>query len=331
MNRKMLYFIRNKTIHFIVLMIAVAIFSFILIDLSPIDPVNIYLQQSAVSEAQRAALEQYWGVGQPITTKIWNWLINLLHGNLGTSLIYRIPVSQVILEKFEASIVLMSISWIISGLIGFLLGVVAGKNRGTWIDKLVKFYCYILQSAPSFWIGLLILIIFGVDLGWFPIGLGVPIGTMESNVTIWQWLARLVLPVLTLSLVGVAPIAMYTRNELVEVLSSDYILFAKARGESGWPLIERQALRNILLPALTLQFLSFSELFGGAVLVEQVFSYPGIGQTAVAAGLQSDVPLLLGIVLISAIFVFVGNLIADILYYFVDPRIKENESFDVKY
>lgn len=327
----MLYFIRNKTIHFIVLMIAVAIFSFILIDLSPIDPVNIYLQQSAVSEAQRAALEQYWGVGQPITTKIWNWLINLLHGNLGTSLIYRIPVSQVILEKFEASIVLMAISWIISGLIGFLLGVVAGKNRGTWIDKLVKFYCYILQSAPSFWIGLLILIIFGVELAWFPIGLGVPIGTMESNVTIWQWLARLVLPVLTLSLVGVAPIAMYTRNELVEVLSSDYILFAKARGESGWPLIERQALRNILLPALTLQFLSFSELFGGAVLVEQVFSYPGIGQTAVAAGLQSDVPLLLGIVLISAIFVFVGNLIADILYYFVDPRIKENESFDVKY
>ena len=327
----MLYFIRNKTIHFIVLMIAVAIFSFILIDLSPIDPVNIYLQHSALSEAQRAALEQYWGVGQPITTKIWNWLINLLHGNLGTSLIYRIPVSQVILEKFEASIVLMAISWIICGLIGFLLGVVAGKNRGTWIDKLVKFYCYILQSAPSFWIGLLILIIFGVELAWFPVGLGVPIGTMESNVTIWQWLARLVLPVLTLSLVGVAPIAMYTRNELVEVLSSDYILFAKARGESGWPLIERQALRNILLPALTLQFLSFSELFGGAVLVEQVFSYPGIGQTAVAAGLQSDVPLLLGIVLISAIFVFLGNLIADILYYFVDPRIKENESFDVKY
>lgn len=331
MNRKLLYFIRNKTIHFIVLMIAVAIFSFILIDLSPIDPVNIYLQQSAVSEAQRAALEQYWGVGQPITTKIWNWLINLLHGNLGTSLIYRIPVSQVILEKFEASIVLMAISWIISGLIGFLLGVVAGKNRGTWIDKLVKVYCYILQSAPSFWIGLLILIIFGVELAWFPVGLGVPIGTMESNVTIWQWLARLVLPVLTLSLVGVAPIAMYTRNELVEVLSSDYILFAKARGESGWPLIQRQALRNILLPALTLQFLSFSELFGGAVLVEQVFSYPGIGQTAVAAGLQSDVPLLLGIVLISAIFVFLGNLIADILYYFVDPRIKDNESFDVKY
>ena len=171
----------------------------------------------------------------------------------------------------------------------------------------------------------MILIIFGVELGWFPIGLGTPIGTLSNDVSIWDWISSLILPTLTLSLVGVASIALYTRNELVNILSSDYILFAKARGESGWKLIERQALRNILLPALTLQFLSFSELFGGAVLVEQVFSYPGIGQTAVAAGLQSDVPLLLGIVLISAIFVFVGNLIADILYYFVDPRIKEND------
>lgn len=328
MNTKTMNFIRNKTIHFILLMLAVAIFSFILLELSPIDPVNAYLKQTPVSVAQRAILEQYWGVNQPLTTKIAGWLLNILQGNLGTSLIYRIPVTQVIMEKFAASITLMAFSWIISGIFGFGLGIIAGKNKDTWIDKIIKVYCYIIQSAPSFWIGLLILIVFSVYLGWFPIGLGVPIGTIESNVTLWQWIARMVLPVMTLSLVGVAPIALYTRNELVEVLSSDYILFAKARGESGWPLIERQAIRNILLPALTLQFLSFSELFGGAVLVEQVFSYPGIGQTAVAAGLQSDVPLLLGIVLISAIFVFVGNLIADILYYFVDPRIKENESIE---
>ena len=328
MNKKAIKFIRNKTIHFIVLMIAVAIFSFVLIELSPIDPVTAYLKNVPVSHEQRLMLEQYWGVNQPMTTKIWDWLCNLLQGNLGTSLIYRIPVTEVIAEKFEASFILMAISWVISGLLGFGLGIVAGKNRGSWIDKLIKVYCYVLQSAPSFWIGLLVMIVFAVYLGWFPIGLGVPIGTIESDVTIWQWLARLVLPVLTLSLVGVAPIAMYTRNELVDVLSSEYILFARARGESGWPLIERQALRNILLPALTLQFLNFSELFGGTILVEQVFSYPGIGQTAVAAGLQSDVPLLLSIVLISAIFVFVGNLVADILYYFVDPRIRENENFD---
>lgn len=328
MNTKTLKFIRNKTIHFIVLMIAVAIFSFVLLELSPIDPVNAYLKQASVSAAQRAMLETYWGVGQPLTTKIFNWLSMILHGDLGVSLIYRIPVVDVISERFMASFVLLAVSWILSGIIGFTLGILAGKNKDTWIDRAVKTYCYILQSAPSFWVGIILLIVFSVTLGWFPVGLGVPIGRLAHNVNLWQWFSCMILPATTLSLVSVAPIALYTRNEVVNSLSSDYVLFAKARGESGWNLIERQTLRNVLLPVITLQFLSFNELFSGAVLVEEVFSYPGLGATAVSAGISSDVPLLLAIVLISAIFVFVGNLIADILYYFVDPRIKENEEIE---
>ena len=317
-----------KLVRFIILMIAVAIFSFILLDLSPIDPVNAYLNGAAVSEAQRQILQQYFGTNVPMQTKIYHWLLDLLQGNLGTSLIYRAPVIDVILDKFSASIVLMAISWLLSGILGFALGVVAGKNKGSWIDKAVKVYCYAIQSAPSFWVGMLILMVFAVYLGWFPVGFGVPIGVKSTDATFMEWASRLVLPTLTLSLVGLAPIAMYTRNELVQVLSSDYVLFAKSRGEKGWDLIKNHGLRNILLPAITLQFLSFSELFGGAVMVEQVFTYPGIGQTAVAAGLQSDVPLFLGIVIFSAIFVFVGNLLADISYYLIDPRIKESEFND---
>ena len=317
-----------KLIRFIVLMVAVAIFSFVLLDLSPIDPVNAYLHGAAVSEAQRAILEQYFGTNTPMTEKIFHWLMDLIRGDLGTSLIFRRPVIDVIIEKFTVSFVLMAISWIVSGVLGFALGVVAGKNKGTWIDKAVKVYCYAIQSAPSFWVGMLILMVFSVYLGWFPIGFGVPIGVRSTDATFMEWAVRLVLPTLTLSLVGLAPIAMYTRNELTQVLSSDYVLFAKSRGEKGWDLVKDHGIRNILLPAITLQFLSFSELFGGAVLMEQVFSYPGIGQTAVAAGLQNDVPLFLGIVIISAIFVFVGNLLADISYYFIDPRIKENEFND---
>ena len=309
-------------------MVAVAIFSFVLLDLSPIDPVNAYLHGAAVSEAQRAILEQYFGTNTPMTEKIFHWLMDLIRGDLGTSLIFRRPVIDVIIEKFTVSFVLMAISWIVSGVLGFALGVVAGKNKGTWIDKAVKVYCYAIQSAPSFWVGMLILMVFSVYLGWFPIGFGVPIGVRSTDATFMEWAVRLVLPTLTLSLVGLAPIAMYTRNELTQVLSSDYVLFAKSRGEKGWDLVKDHGIINILLPAITLQFLSFSELFGGAVLVEQVFSYPGIGQTAVAAGLQNDVPLFLGIVIISAIFVFVGNLLADISYYFIDPRIKENEFND---
>ena len=309
-------------------MIAVAIFSFVLLDLSPIDPVNAYLRGAAVSESQRAILESYFGVNVPLPTKIYHWLLDLVQGNLGTSLIYRAPVMDVILDKFSASLVLMAISWLLSGVLGFLLGIVAGKNKGSWIDKAVKVYCYAIQSAPSFWVGMLILMVFAVYLGWFPIGFGVPIGVSSSDATFAEWASRLVLPTLTLSLVGLAPIAMYTRNELIQVLSSDYVLFAKSRGEKGWDLIKNHGIRNVLLPAITLQFLSFSELFGGAVLVEQVFSYPGIGQTAVAAGLQNDVPLFLGIVVFSAIFVFVGNLLADLSYYLIDPRIKESEFSD---
>lgn len=309
-------------------MIAVAIFSFILLDLSPINPVTAYLKGAAVSESQRAILESYFGVNVPLPAKIYHWLLDLVQGNLGTSLIYRAPVMDVIMDKFSASIVLMAISWLLSGVLGFIFGVVAGKNKGSWIDKAVKVYCYAIQSAPSFWVGMLILMVFAVYLGWFPIGFGVPIGVKSTDATFMEWASRLVLPTLTLSLVGLAPIAMYTRNELVQVLSSDYVLFAKSRGEKGWDLVKNHGIRNILLPAITLQFLSFSELFGGAVLVEQVFSYPGIGQTAVAAGLQNDVPLFLGIVVFSAVFVFVGNLLADISYYLIDPRIKESEFSD---
>ena len=269
-----------KLVRFIVLMIAVAIFSFVLLDLSPIDPVNAYLHGAAVSEAQRQILQQYFGTNVPLPEKIFHWLMDLVQGNLGTSLIYRRPVIDVIIDKFMASLALMALSWILSGVIGFALGVVAGKNKGSWIDKAVKVYCYAIQSAPSFWVGMLVLMVFSVYLGWFPIGFGVPIGVRSTDATFLEWATRLVLPTLTLSLVGLAPITMYTRNELTQVLSSDYVLFAKSRGEKGWDLVKNHGIRNILLPAITLQFLSFSELFGGAVMIEQVFSYPGIGQTA---------------------------------------------------
>ena len=148
-----------KLVRFIVLMIAVAIFSFVLLDLSPIDPVNAYLHGAAVSEAQRQILQQYFGTNVPLPEKIFHWLMDLIQGNLGTSLIYRRPVMEVIMDKFTASLALMAISWILSGVIGFALGVVAGKNKGTWIDKAVKVYCYAIQSAPYFWVGMLVLMV----------------------------------------------------------------------------------------------------------------------------------------------------------------------------
>lgn len=318
-------FLGYKIVRLLILLIVVAAISFIMIELSPVDPVKAYLGEMLGTPDQIAKLSEYWGVNVPLQDKVIGWLVDLAQFNLGTSLIYRIPVTQVIIEKFTASLALMLSSWIISGIVGFGLGILAGAKRGSWIDKAVKTYCYILQSSPSFWIALIVMMIFSVWLGWFPSGMAVPIGVMADQVTLGEWLHRLILPAFTLSIVGISSIALFTRDRLVNIENSDYFLFAEARGESHWSIIKRHGIRNVLLPAITLQFMSFSELFGGAVLVEQVFSYPGIGQATIEAGLRSDVPLFLGIVIISTLFVFTGNAIADILYRYVDPRIRRLE------
>lgn len=325
-TEKIASFAGKKVLRLVSLLVVVCFVSFMLIQYSPIDPVRAYIGEMTVSEEHKAKLEEYWGVNTPPQEKFLNWAGNILKGDFGVSLIYRMPVADVIKERSMASFVLMATSWLFSGVLGFILGIVAGMNKGTWVDRAIKTYCYVLAATPTFWLALVLLMVFSVSLGWFPIGLSVPIGVTADNVTFFDRIQHLILPALTLSLLGVAQIAMFTREKLNEVLSSDYVLFAKARGEKGLDLVLRHGIRNVALPAITLQFLGFSELFGGAVLVEQVFSYPGIGQAAVAAGLRSDVPLLLGVVIFSAIFVFSGNLIADIIYEFVDPRIKQQEA-----
>lgn len=315
----------KNSIKIITLLLAVSIVSFTLVSISPIDPVQQYLLGlgTAVSPEKRAELEQYWGVDKPPVERYMIWLNELLHGNMGESSIYRRPVAQIIAERFVNSFALMLCAWILAGLIGFALGCVMGMYHDRMPDKILKKLCYVLSSVPTFWLGLLLLLIFSVWLGWFPIGFSSPIGVTSVKVTIRQKLHHLILPAFTLSLMSFSNIALHTRQKLIDVLNSEYVLFARARGEGRWTILLRHGLRNILLPALTLQFASFAELFGGSVLAENVFSYPGLGSAVSAAGLQGDVPLLLGITLFSALFVCVGNMIADVLYCVIDPRIRE--------
>ena len=322
---RLLRILVKNSIKIITLLLAVSMVSFALVSISPIDPVQQYLLGlgTAVSQEKRAELEQYWGVDKPPVERYMTWLNELLHGNMGESSIYRRPVAQIIAERFVNSFALMLCAWILAGLIGFALGCVMGMYHDRMPDKILKKICYVLSSVPTFWLGLLLLLIFSVWLGWFPIGFSSPIGVTSGNVTIRQKLHHLILPAFTLSLMSFSNIALHTRQKLIDVLNSEYVLFARARGEGKWTILRRHGLRNILLPALTLQFASFAELFGGSVLAENVFSYPGLGSAVSAAGLQGDVPLLLGITLFSALFVCVGNMIADVLYCVIDPRIRE--------
>ncbi|MEI3607511.1 ABC transporter permease [Pseudogracilibacillus sp. SE30717A] len=309
------------------LLIAICILSFLLVSYSPIDPVQTYIgaDLTRVGPEQTENIVEYWGLNESKTKQLLNWGKAILEGNLGTSYIYRSSVADIIAERFLSSILLMAIAWILSGILGFFLGVLGGMNEGSLLDRFIKTYCFILASTPGFWLGILLLMVFSVWLGWFPIGLGTPIGLSAEHVTFLDKLYHAFLPAITLSIVGVANVTLHTREKLIEVLETEYIRFGRAKGESGCTLLWRHGLRNISLPAISLHFASFAELFGGAVLAEQVFSYPGLGQTIVQAGLGGDVPLLLGIVLFSALFVFIGNIIAEILYRIVDPRIREGE------
>lgn len=325
----MAQFILRHIAKFVLLLVAVSMVTFILVSVSPIDPVQANVGQAAyinMSEAKRAQLAEYWGVNTPLWERYANWIGSFVQGDWGMSLRYNAPVTEVIAARALNSAALMAVAWVVSGVLGFVLGVVAGVYRGRLVDRIVKGYCFLLASTPTFWLGLVMLIVFSVQLGWFPFGFSVPIGVSAADVTFADALHHLALPALTLSVVGVANIALHTREKTIDVMGSEYFRFARARGMSTWAAMRTHGLRNLALPALTLQFAAISEIFGGSVLVEQVFSYPGLGQAAVTAGLGGDVALLAGIAIVSAAFVFGGNLIANLLYGVVDPRIKRGEA-----
>ena len=327
MNKGIGKFLTKKVLKLITLLVALCIITFVLMELSPIDPVTAYVGASTkVSAEQRQLIAEHWGLNQPPIIRFWSWFKSIISGDWGTSMIYRRPVLEVIGQKFIVSIWLMGISWILSGIIGFILGIIAGIKEGKLIDKIIRGYCYIIMSTPTFWLGILFIILFSVKLGWFPVALSVPIGVLSENVGFVERMQHIILPALTLSIISISSICMNTRQKVIEIMESDYILFAKARGESQISIIFNHVLKNVSLPAITLQFLSFSELFGGTIFVEQVFSYPGLGQATVSAGLKGDLPLLMGIAIISLVFVYSGNIIADLLYRVIDPRIKEGQN-----
>ena len=320
-----LRFAAGQLARFALLMVAVSMVTVALVSASPIDPVQANTGQAALlsmSAEKREELAERWGAGEPFAERYAAWALDALHGDLGESLRFNAPVVEVVGERLAGSALLLACAWLLSGAIGFALGVAAGAARGSLFDRLVRGWCYLLSATPGFWLAMLALMVFSVWLGWFPVGFSVPIGASSASVTLLDRIHHAALPALVLSLTGVANVALHTREKTVDVMASEYMRFAEARGEARRRAVLRHGLRNLALPALTLQFTSVSEIVGGSVLVEQVFSYPGLGQAAVTAGLGGDAPLLAGIALATSAIVFAGNLAANLLYGAVDPRMR---------
>lgn len=316
--------ILKEVILFILLILAVSFISFLLLDLSPIDPIASFARAKSIGLSPNAKQEliKQWGLDQPLMIRFFSWIKHLIRGDLGISNIYGREVLDIIREGFSRSILLMSLAWTFQGLIGIGLGIIAGANAGRLKDKIIRAYAIVFASTPSFWVGILLIIVFSLKLKIFPSSMGSPVGVLKADITFVDTLKHLVLPALTLILVGVSNLILHTRSKVIDILNSDYVLYAKARGMKKSQILNKFAFKNLILPGLSLLFTSFSELFSGTVLVENVFNYPGIGNLTVEAGLRGDAPLLLGLVLFSSVFVYLGNRICDLLYLLIDPRLR---------
>ncbi len=307
------------------LLAAVAVGSFLLVANSPVDPVQAYVgaDTAAIGSEQRAQIAERWGLDEPPLERFTAWAGNILTGDLGTSQAFGQPVTSVIADRFAASLSLMALAWLFSGVLGFALGLVAAAMRGRVVDRLLTWFAYTLASAPTFWVGLLLLYVFSVSLQWTPVCCAAPLGSLPGEASLLDRLHHLVLPALTLSVVAISPVLLHTRQAAVEVLDSDHVAFARSQGERMPGLVLHRVARNAAGPALMLQFASVGELFGGSVLAEQVFTYPGLGEATTTAALRQDVPLLLGIALFTALVVFAGNALGDVAHRLAVPHVRE--------
>lgn len=316
-----------KLCQLFLLMLAVTVIAFILVDLSPMDPIIQFSmrQGTGLNDEQKAKLIEKWGLNKPLLERYIAWFRNMMKGEWGYSNVYQRPVLQIISEGAGASLLLMGVSWLLQGILGFFLGLLAGIKQGRWVDRVIKTFAIIISSTPTYWIAILLILFFSIYLNWFPVGFGSPIGLEQSNVTFLDRIYYAILPALTLTLVGTGNIILHTRAKVVEIMTQDFILYQQSRGYQGWSLMTKAAMRNVMLPAITLQFMTFSEMFSGTILAEKAFNYQGLGKYSVDAGIQGDVPLLLGIVVFSTLFVFIGNQLADLLGFLVDYRTRRGK------
>jgi len=316
--------VAGRLARLVLLLAGVAVACFALLEASPVDPVDAYVgaEVARIGPEQRALIAERFGLDDPPLARLALWAGRVVRGDLGTSTIFGVPVATVIGYRFAASLALMAVAWVVSGVLGFGLGLLAAITAGSPVDRAIRWVAYVLASAPTFWVGLLLLTTFAVTLGWAPVCCGTPVGMDPADATLAQRLHHLALPALTLSIAGIAPVVLHTRAQAVGILRGDAVRFARAQGERGAGLVRHRLLRNAAAPALLLQFASVSELFGGSVLAETVFSYPGLGQATVQAGLRGDVPLLLGIALFTTVFVWAGNQLGDVVHALVDPRVR---------
>ncbi|UWL62719.1 ABC transporter permease [Brucella pseudintermedia] len=317
-------YLTRRLLTFPLVMLGVSILVFVAIRLVPGDSITAMLGTEAglLTPEQRQSLAQYFGIDQSWITQYWRWLGDVLQGNLGISVTFGKPVLTVILERFPLTLQLALMSMIIALLVGLPAGVYAATRSEKMSDLAVRIFAMVGQSTPSFVLGLLFIYILSAGFGVLPaMGEFTPFW-----VDPWQNFPQMILPAITLGFAFAASVTRISRSAMLDVLSDDYVRTARSKGASARSVVWRHALPNALIPVVTLSGVEFGYLLGGAVLVEQIYALPGLGRMVLDAILQRDYALVQGSILFIAFNFMIVNLLVDLLYVALDPRIRLGEN-----
>jgi len=313
----MLKIVLKKVVQVAIVMLLISIFSFIIIEAAPGDISAMYLSAEMTPEEQALVLEKL-GLNKSAPERYFEWLIEVLKGNWGYSISYKLPVADMLLSRLPDTILLMSASLITSLALSIPLGLIAGYKKNTWIDNAISSFAYFGMSIPSFYFGMLMIILFTAKLHWLPssgmhtFGVDTPLDTAK----------HMIMPVLTMALSSMASKVRYVRANTIGQLSEEYVLAAKAKGTSGMTILFRHVLKNTLLPIITIVGMNMASLVCGSFIIESLFGWPGIGSFAMEAIGKQDYPIIMAYIMMSGFILVMGNFVADILYSFADPRIK---------
>lgn len=319
----MLRFVLRRLLQLVPVLLAIATLNFLLLQIAPGDAADIIAGQSGHATPEFvAALRAEFGLDQPMWKQYLIYIGKLVTLDLGYSFQYQLPVWSLILERLPATLLLMVPALFLAIGLGVVLGVVAARRRGGLVDGVVSVGALVVYATPVFWLGLMLIVLFSIQLGWLPSGGMSDVRASKTGMAYALDVSRhLALPVVTMALFYVAIYTRLMRASMLEVYSLDFITTARAKGVPEGAIAWRHAARNALLPVVTLAGLQFGHLLGGSVLVETVFGWPGLGRLVFDSLLQRDLNLLLGILFVSSVVVVLANLAADLTYGLLDPRI----------
>lgn len=311
-------YIVKRILQMIPVIILVSIFSFMIIHFAPGDPINMYIRQD-MTQQEIDELRVDLGLDGTIAEQYLAWLSNICRGNWGNSLINHQPVAKQIFEKLPATLLLMGTSFVLSILMSIPLGLVSGMKKNKAADQFISIFAYIGISIPAFWLALMLIIIFSLNLHWLPSN---GMRTVGSN-SVLDILWHLILPGIVLSVGNTAVFTRYIRSKTITQLEEEYVLTAKAKGVSKRQIMTGHVLKNCLLPIITIAGMNLASLVTGSFIIESVFGWPGMGTLGMSAINSRDYPMIMGFTMLSCVILIIGNFIADLLYGVADPRIKQ--------